>query len=402
MKKIVILGAGFAGLRALHFLQAHKGDYHITLVDRNSYHYETIDLEEVAAGTQPKEKILYPIKDIIKSSITTFIQAKVEKVNRKKQEVELSNKQTLTYDYLIISLGFRSETFGIPGAEKNALQMVDPDTAVSVHDHLIASMKDYKKTKDLNDLKIVVCGAGFTGIELLGQLNDARTDLAKYAEVSPDEIKIYVVEAVTRVLPQFSKGLADYGVSQLKKWGIHFLTGKPIKEIKPNTVIYQDNAKTGGTKELKANSIIWTTGVSGSKVIENSGFSQHRGRVMVKNNLQDPDYNNIYIIGDCSAVMDSASNRPYPTTAQIAIKMGEVAAKNLLAQLSGKETTDFKYNSRGTIASIGNTHAFGTVGKKELRGLAASIMKKVSLDKSLTDTGGRKALFAKGRFDLYH
>ncbi|KRM05806.1 pyridine nucleotide-disulfide family oxidoreductase [Liquorilactobacillus ghanensis DSM 18630] len=402
MKEIVILGAGYAGLRALHRLQAEKGDFHITLIDRNSYHYEATDLHEVAAGTQPKEKIIYEISDVVNPAITTFVQATVDKIDREQREVTLVGGKTLHYDYLVVALGFRSESFGIPGVEEYALQMVDVETAEKVYQHIVAQLRDYQQTKNPDDLKIVVCGAGFTGIELLGALADARHHLAAIAGVQPEELKYYCVEAVTRLLPMFSEKLADYGISYLKDWGINFLTGKPIKEIKPDTVVYQDDKETGATKELTAKTIIWTTGVSGSEVMETSKFKQRRGRVMVAPDLTDPDYPNVYIIGDVSAVMNDENQRPYPTTAQIALKMGNHAAKNLLAQLNGSKGEKFTFQSQGSVASIGNTHAFGMVGTKEIKGYPASFVKKAIMDKALLATGGLKEVFAKGRFDLYH
>lgn len=403
MKEIVILGGGYAGLRALKTLQGSKGGFHITLVDRNDYHYEATDLHEVAAGTQPAEKILYPIEDIVDPDVTTFIQASVEKIDRDKQEVSLDNGETLSYDYVIVGLGFRSETFGIKGADENSLPMIDVKTSIAVYDHIVAQLEDYKETHNPDDLKIVVCGAGFTGIELLGALNDNRAAFAEIAGVAPERIEIYVVEAVTRLLPMMPEELADYGVAKLESWGIKFLTGKPIKEIKPATVVYQTNAETGDTEELTANTIIWTTGVSGSKVIDESGFSARRGRMMVESDLRDPEYHNVYVVGDCSAVMDPESNRPFPTTAQISLVMGELAGKNILAQLAGRETGDFAYDSLGTVASIGNTHAFGILGDgKSVKGYPASALKKIIMNKSLIETGGIKELFAKGRFDLYH
>lgn len=124
----------------------------------------------------------------------------------------------------------------------------------------------------------------------------------------------------------FNEKLANYGVQLLKDSAIHLLLGKPIKEIKPGAVVYQDN-EAGDLAELSAKTIIWTTGVSGSHVVGDSGFEARRGRVMVQPDLTDANHSNVYIIGDCSAVMDTETNRPYPTTAQIALKMGAHAAK---------------------------------------------------------------------------
>jgi NADH dehydrogenase len=375
-KHVVILGAGYAGLRALHELQRGNEELRITLVDQNEYHFEATDIHEVAAGIQTSERITYPIKDVVKKECTTFIQGTVEKIDSDKQLVFLKDHEAISYDYLIVALGYESESFGIPGVEEFSLKMVDIPTSEKVHQHLVAQMKAYKETKDENYLKIVVCGAGFTGIELLGSLVEGKKKLAEIADVAPEKIQLYCVEAVTRLLPMFSEKLGGYGINHLKKWGVQFLVGKPIKEIKQDTVVYLDNQETNALAELNAKTIIWTTGVSGSHVVGASGFAAKRGRVMVQPDLTDPEHKNVYIIGDCSAVMDQESQRPYPTTAQISLKMGEHAGKNIKAQLKGQPTKAFTFKSLGSVASIGNSHAFGEVGKVEVKGYPASVIKK--------------------------
>ncbi|MCA5013181.1 MULTISPECIES: NAD(P)/FAD-dependent oxidoreductase [unclassified Enterococcus] len=400
-KHVVILGAGYAGLRALHELQKGNDDIKITLVDQNDYHFEATDIHEVAAGIQTSERITYPIKDVVKSACTTFVQGTVEKIDSENQEVHLKDQAPLSYDYLVVALGYESESFGIPGVEEFSLKMVDIPTSEKVYQHLTEQMKAYKETKDENCLKIVVCGAGFTGIELLGSLVEGKKKLAAVAGVEPDQIQLYCVEAVTRLLPMFSEKLGGYGIDHLKKWGVNFLVGKPIKEIKQDTVVYLDDQETNELKELAAKTIIWTTGVSGSHVVGDSGFAAKRGRVMVQPDLTDAEHSNVYIIGDCSAVMDKESNRPYPTTAQISLKMGEHAGKNIKAQLKGEPTKEFTFKSLGSVASIGNSHAFGEVGKMEVKGYPASVIKKAIMDRSLFETGGIKEMLAKGRFDFY-
>lgn len=398
---VVILGAGYAGLRALHELQKGNSDLKITLVDKNDYHFEATDIHEVAAGIQTSERITYPIKDVVKTACTSFIQGTVEKIDSENQLVHLKDQEAISYDYLIVALGYESESFGISGVEEFSLKMVDIPTSEKVYQHLTEQMKAYKETKDENCLKIVVCGAGFTGIELLGSLHEGKKKLAEIAGVEPEKIQLYCVEAVTRLLPMFSEKLGGYGIDHLKKWGVNFLVGKPIKEIKEDTVVYLDNAETNELKELHAKTIIWTTGVSGSHVVGESGFAAKRGRVMVQPDLTDADHSNVYIIGDCSAVMDKESNRPYPTTAQISLKMGEHAGKNIKAQLKGESTKEFTFKSLGSVASIGNSHAFGEVGKVEVKGYPASVIKKAIMDRSLFETGGIKEVLAKGRFDFY-
>ncbi|AYW46011.1 NAD(P)/FAD-dependent oxidoreductase [Tetragenococcus koreensis] len=398
MKEVAILGAGYAGLRTLRELQK-QSDLHITLVDRNDYHYEATDLHEVASGNQPKEKIIYPIKDVVNSKTTTFIQDEVKKIDPDQQVVDLKNNQPLHYDYLVVALGFETETFGISGATENALEMVDVQTAEKVYAHIQAMMKKYKESQDKKYLRLVVCGAGFTGIELVGALHEGKERYAKIAGVDPAEIEIYCIEAMSSILPMFNDKLTQYCLDYLNKWGVHLLTSSPIKAIKPEKVVYGTD---DWEEELEAGTVIWTTGVSGSHVVGDSGFSEKRGRVMVSDDLTDPDHDNIYIIGDVSAVMDKESNRPYPTTGQISLQMGDHAAKNIQHQIKGESTEPFTFKSLGSVASIGNTHAFGYVGSTAVQGYPASFMKKMIMNRSLLKTGGLKEVMAKGRFDLYH
>ncbi|MBB1079887.1 NAD(P)/FAD-dependent oxidoreductase [Limosilactobacillus sp. STM2_1] len=405
MKEIVVLGAGYAGLKTVVLLQKKlKDSIHITLVDQNDYHYEATDLHEVAAGTQGVSRISYHIRDVIKPRITTFIQAKVVKIDPEQRAVKLAGHDDLLhYDYCVIGLGFVSETFGVPGAEENAFPMTNLKEASAIYNHIISKMRDYRKTQNPDDLHIIICGGGFTGIELAGALVEARPSYAKIAGVTPDKIKITLVEAATRLLPMFNEKLADYGVDLIKESNVQLLDGSRISKIDPGTVYYK-HADESQDQSMDAGTIIWTTGVSGSPLMKESGFDEKRGRVMVTPHLTAPKHDDVYILGDVAAVMPPDGKRPYPTTAQIALAMADYAADDIATRIkTGKhEEKAFVYKSLGTVASYGNTKAYGTALGHELRGYPASVMKKIIADRSLMETGGLKELLAKGRFDLYH
>lgn len=406
MKNIVVLGAGYAGLKTVVELQKKlHGQAKITLVDENPYHYEATDLHEVASGNLPASKITFPITDVLNPQVTTLILDHVEKVNSKDKTVELAKHAPLKYDYCVFALGFVSETFGIKGAEENSLPMTDVKQSEAIRDHITAQMKDYRQSKDENDLKIVICGAGFTGIELAGALADARARDAKLAGVTADQVKIVVIDAAKRLLPMFNDNLATYGVGLLKKLGIQVITGALIQEIQPGTVLYKD-ADEGDDEPLHkvtGNTIIWTTGVSGSPVVAGSGLPARRGRVMDTEHLTAPDDDDMYMVGDVAAVMPPEGKRPYPTTAQIALSMANYVAKDLAARINGTSRPGaYTYKSLGTVASVGNTRAFGEASGHSFKGYPASVLKKIIMDKSLMELGGFKELFAKGRFDMYH
>jgi len=302
-----------------------------------------------------------------------------------------------------LALGFQSETFGLKGAAENALPMDDLETSEAVYQHIEAKAKHYAETQDPNDLSIAVCGAGFTGIELLGELSQSLPKLQ--TRYNTPAFKVTCLEMGKSILPMFDKSLADYALAFMDKHNIEMKLGAAITEIKPGAVVYQDkNTDDETPHEVAANTIVWTVGVSGSQVIADSGFEQRRNRVVVKDDLTLEGHPEVYIIGDVSAVMDPASNRPYPTTAQIALACGSHAAKNIGLALRGHETRPFVYKSVGTVASLSDRDGIGEIfsSNKKIHGYIASAMKKIITDRSLMESAHLSTTLAKGRFDLYH
>lgn len=396
--KVVILGAGYAGLRALKSLQSKRLDIDITIVNKNSFHYESTYLHEVASGAHNAERISYEIKTVINPKQTTLIEDTVVVVNKDDKTVELEKTGLISFDYLIFALGFESESFGIKGVEHYGLPVVDIETAQKVDQHLRTQFSKYNETKDDAYLSVAVCGAGFTSIEYIGELTLQLPKLVKQYAVPIEKVQISCIEAMSTLLPMFDEKLADFGIQKLKDRGVNFIVGTPIKELTADSVIYEE---AGELKSIKAKTIVWTTGVKGSSIVETSGFEQRRNRVMVENDLTAPGYPDIFIIGDCSAVMDSSTNRPYPPTAQIALKQGINAADNIEAKLKEKAMKPFTFTALGTVCSIGNNQAIGEVLGRNLKGYPASVMKKVIGDRSLIETGGVKIVATKGRFDFY-
>ncbi len=379
--KIVILGAGYAGLKTAKQLQKKNVNAEIILVNKNEYHYESTQLHEVAAGTEPGSS--FNIADVIDSNKVTFIQDEVTLIKKEEKKVVLAKKGEISYDYLVIALGFESETFGIPGVNEFSKPLVDIKTAEAARQYLDTNLANYAKSKNEADLSIAVCGAGFTSIEYLGEITNRIPKLAEKLNFPADKVKITCIEAMPTLLPMFSEKLGTYGIDVLKKRGVNFIVGTPIKEIKENTVV-------------------WTTGVRGSAVVGESGFDERRGRVVVESDLSVAGFPEVFMIGDVSAVMDGDSGRPFPTTAQIALQQGAYLGNALAAKLNNQSVEAFTYKPLGTVASIGNNVGLGNVMGKEVKGYIGSIMKKNIINKSLVTTGGTKALLKKGRFDYYH
>lgn len=406
MKKIVVLGAGYAGLKTVIDLQKKFRDQaKIVLINNVSYHYETMRLYEVASGSYPYTKMSFELSDVIRPSMTSLIVDTVERVDYEKKLVYLSNHEPVSYDYCVIGLGFTLGTRGIEGADEYSLPMHDVKSAEAIRDRIYEQMQAYRRDKDDKHLQIVICGAGFQAVELAGAIAESRPRYAKMAGVTPDQIKITMLDGSPRVLPMFNDKLLAYALDVMKKRDINLINPAYVQKVTADSVSYK-MAKAPEDAEptvINAGTIIWMMAFSGHPITEKSGFKQNRYRVMVSEHLTAPESDDVYILGEDAAVMVPGKKWPYPPTAQMSLTMGTYAAEDLAARIGGKtRPAAYTYKSLGEVCSIGENQAVGMAMGKPYKGYLASALKKIIIDKSLVEIGGVKQMFAVGRFDLYH
>ncbi|RFU70138.1 NAD(P)/FAD-dependent oxidoreductase [Peribacillus saganii] len=401
-KKIVILGAGYGGLMTATRLQKAIGvnEAEIVLVNKNDYHYETTWLHEASAGTLHHDRVRYDIRSVIDSHKVGFIQDSVVEVKTSEKLVILENGE-ISYDYLVIALGGESETFGIQGLKEYAFSISNVNSARQIRGHIEYQFATYQTEVEKKDerLTIVVGGAGFTGIEFLGELANRIPELCKEYDVDFQKVRLICVEAAPTALPGFDPELVSYAVSHLEKKGVEFKIGTAIKECTPDGIIVAKGENE--TEEIKAGTVVWAAGVRGNAVIEKSGIEAMRGRVKVQPDLRAPGHDDIFVIGDSSLVINEEINRPYPPTAQIAMQQGEIVAKNLVSLIRNNPHLEtFKPDIKGTVCSLGEDDAIGVVYGKKLVGTKASIMKKVIDNRALLMIGGPSLVLKKGKFKL--
>ncbi len=399
--KIVILGAGYGGLMTATRLQKAVGanDAEIILVNKNDYHYETTWLHEASAGTLHHDRVRYDISKVIDNSKIEFVKGTAVEIKTEEKKV-LLEKGELEYDYLVVSLGGESETFGIKGLKEYAFSISNVNSARQIREHIEYQFATYNTEKEKDDtrLTIVVGGAGFTGIEFLGELGNRIPELCKEYDVDFEKVKVICVEAAPMVLPGFDPELVEYAVAHLEKKGVQFRIGTAIKEGTPDGIIVAKGEND--VEEIKAGTVVWAAGIRGNAIIEKSGFEAMRGRVKVDANLRAPGHDNIFIIGDSSLVINEEIDRPYPPTAQIAMQQGEVVARNLAALLHNKELETFKYDNKGTVCSLGDDDAIGVAFGKKMVGTKASFMKKMIDNRALYMIGGASLVAKKGKFNV--
>ncbi|GAY77725.1 NADH dehydrogenase [Sporolactobacillus inulinus] len=400
--KIVILGAGYGGMmtavRLEKELKAEDAD--ITLVNKHNYHYQTTWLHEAAAGTIHHDRTRMLIKNVINTKRVKFVQDTVGSIDRENKKVALKNGE-IEYDYLIVALGFESNTFGIKGLAENAFAIRSVNTARKIREHIEYKFASYNNDPDAkdSDLTIVVGGAGLSGIEFLGELVDRIPDLCKEYDIDPNKVKIVDVEGMPFVLPPFDRELAKYAQNYLESKGVTFKLSTFIKEATPEGVKVQKK-DSEELEEIQAGTVVWTGGVKANHIPADSGFETNRGKIQVTEDLRYPEDDHIFAVGDVAWSSPKDAERPYPPTAQIAIQEAENLAKNIKHILHGEKTEAFVYKPKGTVASLGEKQAIGVVFDHKLTGKPAAAMKKVIDDRYLLMLGGVPLVLKKGKLNL--
>ncbi|MBM7646075.1 NADH dehydrogenase [Scopulibacillus daqui] len=401
--RILIIGAGYGGMMTATRLikELSPNDAEITLVNKHNYHYQTTWLHQPAAGTLHHDRTRMLIKKVVDPSRVKFIQDTVTEIKPKENKVITENGE-LAYDYLVIGLGFESNTFGIKGLDTHAFTIRSIDTVRKIRDHIEYQFASYNHDEEPKDhkLTIAVGGAGLTGVEFVAELANRVPELCREYDIDRSKVRIINIEGAPTILPNFDKELVDYAIHQLESKGVEFKLNTFIKECTEESVIVQEK-DSEDLEEIKAGTIVWTGGVKANSIVEKSGFQTNRGKIEVDDALRSPEYPNVFVVGDCSLVMDKETNRPCPPTAQLAMQQGVALAKNIRHILHNEPTEPFVYKNKGTVASLGAGDAIAVVGNKRIKGAPAAALKKIVDDRYLLMLGGVGLMVKKGKLNLF-
>ena len=236
--KIVILGAGFGGLMAVTTLQKklETSEAEIILVNKHAYHYQRTWLHQVAGGTIEPNRVRFEIQPLLHLKKVQFIKQTVTKIDPKQKKVIFENKEELSYDYLVVSLGGEQQTYGIKGIDEYSFSISSVNAAKRIRNHIENQFRNYHQNQKDENLTFVVGGAGLTSIEFLGELTDWVPTLCRQYHVDQSKVKYICVQS-SYPLQLFDRELAEYGVHSLEKKGVQFILGKHIKECKKDAVL---------------------------------------------------------------------------------------------------------------------------------------------------------------------
>lgn len=365
-KRIVILGAGVAGaqvIKHVHNSFHHDQDVSLTVIDRNNYSAFVPMLHEAATGSVQMHDLTYPIRQIIQCCLEHFHQANVEAIDLEQRIIKTSQGEVY-YDYLVVALGADNNFFNVPGAAEHCLTLKTMQDAVRLRNHLIDAFEEVAKLhkQDLQrkaKLNFVIVGAGYTGVEIAGQLADLFKKEFRdfYPEIHASEPKITIVQAVDRILPIFKEKNSRKAHYRLEKLGVEILTNTKVTSVTSEGVCL-DNGRV-----IPSHSVIWASGI---KARGSQFFSEemlHKSRVKVKSTLQLFDHPEVFVLGDLAAVMEG--NGPHPQTAQVAFEQAKVVGENMTNLINYEPLKAFHYKHKGDLVVVGNNWAIA-----EIKGIA--------------------------------
>jgi NADH dehydrogenase len=368
-KRIVIVGAGFAGLACAKGL-ADSGAQ-VLLIDRNNYHLFVPLLYQVATAALSPADIARPIRRIIGRlrNVETVLgeMAAIDTANR---QVRLADGRAFAYDTLVLATGSQYSYFGHPEWRRFAEGPRTLAEARRIRARLLTAFETAEGTTDAVErerlMTVIIVGGGPTGVEMAGAVGElTRQALARdFRNIDPRGARILLVEAGPRILPSFPEKLADYSRRALEQVGVTILTGTPVEAI-------DDRGAMVGGKRIDAGTVIWGAGVQASRVGALLGVPLDRaGRVPVNGDLSVQGLDGVYALGDLALTLDE-HDRPLPALAQVAKQQGEYLAKVLSP--AGTHAP-FRFHHRGNTAVIGRNAAVFDFGRVSLKGYFAWLL----------------------------
>jgi NADH dehydrogenase len=398
-KNILILGGGYGGIGAAKKLirkYKKEGDITVTLIDQHPFHTLMTELHEVAGHRVEPDSVRIPYAKVFGASGVKVILDSITGIDFEKHAAK-SASRTYAYDYLVLGSGAKPNFFGIPGVKENSFTLWSFDDAMKLRYHVDEifekAVAEQDRTKRQRMLTFVVAGAGFTGIEMAGELMEWRDTMCAKWLVPKNEVRIAVVEALPNILPMLEEDLRDKVSWYMKQHGAELLTNTAIVGAEPGVVKLKDGSS------LETGTFIWTAGVDGSEFADGLGLSNgpfganppegkrnRRGRLLVTEEMRSVDYPNVFPVGDNIWFIEN--EKPLPQIVETAVQTGETAAYNIMADIEGRPAKKFKSNYHGFMVSVGGKYAVSNAMGIKLSGFLAQAMKHIVNLHYLIGVGG--------------
>lgn len=366
MPHIVIVGAGFGGLRAAQMLGSER--VRITVVDKRNHHlFQPLLYQVATAGLSPAD-IAIPIRSILRRQRNTeVLLAEVQGVHPEKNRV-VTSRGELPYDYLVLATGSLYNYFGHEDWKPIAPGLKSIGDALAVREKILYAFELAEMEADPIRrgalMTFIVVGGGPTGVEMAGSIAELahRALASDFRRIDPKAARVVLIEAGPRVLATFPPDLSERAMGALSRLGVEVLTQSRVEAVSPVGVVVNG-------KRIDATTVVWAAGVAATPVGKWLNAETDRaGRVVVQPDLTVAGHKNIFVIGDVAACKDE-KGQPLPGIAPVAMQQGKFVASLILSRIAGsEEPAVFHYWDKGNLATVGRSFAVADLGKIKLSG----------------------------------
>lgn len=368
--KIVIIGGGFGGIQ----LAKHFDDEHVDIImlDKHNYHTFQPLLYQVATGGLEADSIAFPLRKIFEGQKNfRFRIAEVTRINPESNSLDTTIGE-IKYDYLVIATGSTTNFFDNKKIEHYSMPMKNIPEALNLRSMILQNLEEaiLLTNKEAREpyMNFVVVGAGPTGVELSGAIAELRNHILvkDYPELNKDEMHVYLVEGLPKVLQVMSEQASTKSTEFLKDMGVNVMTNTMVKDYNGKQITFGDG------KSIKTHNVIWSAGVMGQVI---PGLP--KDAIVKGNRIQTDNINlvtgqtNIFAIGDVAAVITDDTPKGHPGVAPVAMQQGEHLAKNIIRLINKQPTKPFKYFDKGSMATVGRNKAVVDIGKIRFQGFFA-------------------------------
>jgi NADH:quinone reductase (non-electrogenic) len=356
-KRIVIIGGGFAGISMAKKLK--DLDVQLVLIDKHNYHtFQPLLYQVSTSGLEP-DSIAYPLRKVLKKLKNFHFRWAMVKNIDPKEQIIATSIGSLSYDYLVMATGTKTNFYGNQNIEKYAMPMKNVPQALNIRSLMLQNFEKADDCKDVEErqalLNFCIIGAGPTGVELAGAFSELKNHVfpKDYRHLNVSEMQIHLFEGSPRVLSSMSETASKKATQFLRKLGVTIHLSTIVED-------YNGDVMTLKNKEtVRTRNFIWTAGVTGAAIegFANDKLLERLNRFKVNRFSQIEGYENIFAIGDIAYMQTNEYPQGHPQVAQPAIQQGEHLAKNFENVIAEKAMKPFKYRNKGTMATVGRNKA---------------------------------------------
>ncbi len=369
LTKIVIIGAGYAGVLTAKKLEKKFGkskDVAITIIDKNPFHTMLTELHEVAAGRVEEDSIKMNLQKIFAGR---KVDVKIDTVASVDfdQKAVIGSNQRYSYDYLVLCAGSKPTYFGVEGAKENAFKLWSYEDAVILKDHIRNTFRKASKETNIEEKKRLlsfhVVGAGFTGVEMAGELAEYVPILCDEYEIERELVTIADIDVLPRTVPVLPEKLSAKVERRLEKMGVRVMLNTSVVAIGSDFIEYSKGDKV--TRE-NSGTVIWAAGIEAADITSKAAQelkSECRGRIRLDKYLRSLDDDQVYVAGDNMLYTPEGEEQPVPQVVENCEQSADTVANNIACAITGKgEMEEYKPKFHGIMVSIGGRYGVAHVG----------------------------------------